>query len=71
MCLILGALISSFVFLIRDKNQTKRGVGALTFRIGLSVCLFLFLFLAFKLHWIAPHDLQTTPINERAPLRTR
>ncbi len=58
MLIILGALISSLVFLVRDKGKSERPVKALTWRIGLSLCLFVFLFLAFKFHWIAPHDLQ-------------
>ena len=62
---ILVALFSSLIFLIRDKGKTNRPVKALTWRIALSLGLFLFLFLAFKLHWIAPHDL--TPVtNETA-----
>lgn len=55
---ILAALMSSLVFLVRDKGRKERSVKALTVRIGLSVGLFIFLFLAFKFHWIAPHDLQ-------------
>lgn len=55
---ILAALMSSLVFLVRDKGRKERSVKALTWRIGLSVGLFVFLFLAFKFHWIAPHDLQ-------------
>ncbi len=55
MLIILGMLISGMVFLVRDKGQSKRTVKALTWRIGLSVSLFIFLLLAFKLHWITPH----------------
>ena len=60
MLMILGVLFSSLMFLVRDKDKgkTDRTVKALTWRIGLSLSLFIFLFLAFKLHWIAPHDLQ-------------
>lgn len=58
MLFILAALMSSLVFLVRDKGRKERSVKALTWRIGLSVSLFIFLFLAFKFHWIAPHDLQ-------------
>jgi NhaP-type Na+/H+ or K+/H+ antiporter len=55
MLLILGMLISGMVFLVRDKGQSKRTVKALTWRIGLSLSLFIFLLIAFKLHWITPH----------------
>ena len=57
MLIILCALISSLIFLVRDKGKTERTVKALTWRIGLSLSLFVFLFLAFKFHWIAPHNL--------------
>lgn len=55
MFVILAALGSSLIFLIRDEGKTKRTVKALTWRIGLSLALFLFLFLAFSLGWIKPH----------------
>ena len=64
--IILGALISSLVFLVRDKGKTDRTVKALTWRIGLSLGLFIFLFIAFKLHWISPHDLTpAVQVNQR------
>ena len=62
--IILGALLSSLIFLVKDKGKTSRSVKALTWRIGLSLSLFLFLFFAFKLHWIAPHDLVPAPTME-------
>lgn len=55
MLIILVALGSSLVFLVRDEGKTKRTVKALTWRIGLSLLLFLFLFLAFSMGWIQPH----------------
>jgi hypothetical protein len=55
MLVILGALGSSLLFLVRDEGKTTRTVKALTWRIGLSLALFLFLFLAFALGWIKPH----------------
>lgn len=58
MLVILGSLFSGLVFLVRDKGKTERPVKALTWRIVLSLSLFVFLFLAFKFHWITPHDLQ-------------
>lgn len=53
--IILTALASSLVFLVRDQGSSQRTVKALTWRISLSLLLFLFLLLAFKLHWITPH----------------
>lgn len=55
--LIVGVLISGLILLVRDKGKTDRTVKALSWRIGLSLSLFVFLFFALKLHWIAPHDL--------------
>lgn len=57
MFVILGALLSSLIFLLRDGSQNKRSVKALSLRIGLSLFLFVFLFVAFRLGWIAPHSL--------------
>ncbi|MBA2651483.1 MAG: twin transmembrane helix small protein [Tatlockia sp.] len=55
MLVILFALGSSLFFLVRDEGKTTRTVKALTWRIGISLVLFLFLFLAFSLGWIKPH----------------
>ena len=57
MLVILAALGSSLIFLVRDEGKTKRTVKALTWRIGLSLALFIFLFLAFSMGWIKPHAL--------------
>jgi hypothetical protein len=57
MLVILGSLASGLIFLVRDEGKTKRTVKALSWRIGLSLVLFLFLFLAFSLGWIHPHGL--------------
>ena len=55
MFVILLSLASGLIFLVRDEGKTKRTVKSLTWRIGLSVGLFLFLLLAFSLDWITPH----------------
>ncbi len=55
MLIIISSLASGLIFLVRDKGQSKRSVKALTWRIALSVGLFVFLFLAFKFQWITPH----------------
>ena len=57
MFLILIALGSGLLGLIKNTKDSKRTVKSLTIRVVLSVSLFLFLFVAFKLQWIAPHDL--------------
>ena len=55
MLIILFALGSSLYFLIHDDGKSNRIVKALTWRIGLSVTLFIFLFIGFSLGWITPH----------------
>jgi len=57
MLTILSALGSSLLFLIRDEGKSNRTVKALTWRIGLSLGLFVFLFIAFSMGWIQPHGL--------------
>lgn len=53
---IFYALGSALYFLIRDtKGDSTRIVKALTWRIGLSFVLFLFLMIAFAMGWITPH----------------
>lgn len=52
---ILIALGSSLIFLVKDAGKTKRPVKALTWRIGISFSLFLFLLFAFAMGWISPH----------------
>lgn len=56
MLVILFSLGSSLFFLVRDEGKTTRTVKALTWRIGLSLILFLLLFLAFSMGWIKPHS---------------
>ncbi|RUR18081.1 twin transmembrane helix small protein [Legionella sp. km535] len=57
MIIIAGSLASGLFFLIRDTGNSKRTVKALTIRIGISLTLFIFLFVAFKLGLIAPHGI--------------
>ncbi|KTC68152.1 hypothetical protein Lbir_2754 [Legionella birminghamensis] len=56
MLVILFALGSGLIFLIKDKGSSNRTVKALSWRIGLSLLLFLFLLLAFSMGWIQPHS---------------
>ena len=51
---ILYSLASSFFFLVRDKGQSDRTVRRLTWRIGLSLVLFVLLWGAYSLGWIEP-----------------
>jgi hypothetical protein len=55
--MILASLGSGLFFLINDRGKNRRTVKALTFRIGLSVALFLLLMLAYAVGLIKPHGL--------------
>ncbi|AMP03039.1 Protein of unknown function (DUF2909) [Collimonas sp. PA-H2] len=55
--LIIGSLASALIFLMRDKGKSNRTVQALTWRVGLSVCLFLMILLLYKLGYIQPTGL--------------
>jgi hypothetical protein len=53
---IILSLVSAMVHLVHDyKGESKRMVRALTVRIGLSIMLFIVLWMAWKLGWIEPH----------------
>jgi len=51
---IAWTLLSSFYFLVRDKGEGKRTVRRLTWRVSLSLVLFLLLYVFFRLGWIEP-----------------
>lgn len=55
MLIILITLGGGLVFLIRDNGRSHRTVKALSFRIGFSIALFLFLLIAFHFRWLSPH----------------
>ncbi len=54
---ILFSLGSAGVYLVKDRGAGDRTARALTWRIGLSVALFLLLIIAYALGWIRPHGL--------------
>jgi TRAP-type C4-dicarboxylate transport system permease large subunit len=59
---ILYALGSGVYFLIHDgEKRSKNMVKALSWRIGLSLVVFVFLIIAFFMGWITPHPLFTGP----------
>ena len=55
---ILYSLGSGLYFLVREKGKADsfRVVKALTWRIGLSLLLFILLFVAMAMGWITPHN---------------
>lgn len=54
---ILYSLGSGLYFLVKHKDKSTDVVKALTWRIGLSLLLFILLFVAYGFGWIAPHQL--------------
>lgn len=52
---IFFALGSALYYLVKDRDNSDRIVKALTWRIGLSIVLFIFLMLAFAMGWITPN----------------
>jgi hypothetical protein len=59
---IVISLGSGLYFLLTDKGGSKRMVNSLTVRIGLSVALFVLLFIAWYFDLIQPH-----PVMPLAP----
>lgn len=54
---IIVSLGSALYHLVRHKDHSEQTVKALTLRIGISLALFVFLFLAFAAGWIRPHGI--------------
>jgi Protein of unknown function (DUF2909) len=52
---IVISLGSGLYFLLTDKGESRRMVNSLTVRIGLSVALFVMLFIAWVFELIQPH----------------
>lgn len=51
---IVASLASGLVYLFKDEHDSRRLVKALTWRIGLSVALFVVLLLAYALGLVEP-----------------
>lgn len=54
---IFFSLGSALYFLVRDKQNSTRTLKALTWRIALSIILFIILIFAFAMGWISPHSI--------------
>ncbi len=56
--LIIGSLACALVFMMRDgrdgKPKTNNMVRALALRVGISILLFVFILISYKLGWIEP-----------------
>jgi len=51
---IVYCLGSSFYFLVKDKGQGERTVWRLTWRVALSLILFVLLYVSFLFGWLHP-----------------
>ncbi|MFZ2315591.1 MAG: twin transmembrane helix small protein [Gammaproteobacteria bacterium] len=52
---ILFCLGTALYYLVTEKGDSTRIVKALSWRIGLSILLFILLFVGFAFRWITPH----------------
>ena len=57
MAVIAYTLFSAAYGITHKSSGTERTAKSLTWRIGLSMSLFFFLFVAFALGWLQPHGL--------------
>jgi hypothetical protein len=55
LAVILVTLASGLVYLVRDRGRSDRTVRSLTWRIGLSIALFILLLLGYAAGLIQPH----------------
>jgi type II secretory pathway pseudopilin PulG len=53
--LIISALFSSFYYMYKDQGKSDRAVRALTWRIGMSIFLFILLMIGAYTGLIEPH----------------
>lgn len=54
---IFFSLGSALYYLVKGKDNTDKIVKALTWRVGLSIVLFIVLMIAFAMGWITPHSI--------------
>ena len=54
---IIGSLFRALYYMIRDKGQSTRAVRALTWRVGLSITLFLILMIGYHFGFITPQGM--------------
>ena len=57
---ILYSLGSSFILMIRDKGEGSRALHRLMWRVGLSLFLFILIYVMYQLGWVEPSG---GPIN--------
>jgi hypothetical protein len=54
---ILASLAAALYGIVRDKGHSSRTVWAPTYRVGLSIALFILLWIAQACGWIQPHGI--------------
>ncbi len=59
--LIIASLFAGLYFVMKDKGRSNRAVNALTFRIGFSILLFVFILVSYWMGWIHPTGIPLTP----------
>jgi len=64
---IVYSLASSFFFLVRDKGTGDRTVKRLTWRIGLSLALFVMLWGAHEMGWLDPSSNGPVKVSNFTP----
>jgi RsiW-degrading membrane proteinase PrsW (M82 family) len=65
--IIVGSLGSALYYLLKDRGRSPRTVKALTFRIGLSLGLFILLLLGYQFGLLQPHGLKPGAHSATAP----
>lgn len=63
LAIIVFNLGAGLYYMMRDKGRSDRTLNALTWRIGLSVTLFLLLILGFATGILEPHGIGALPSN--------
>jgi cytochrome bd-type quinol oxidase subunit 2 len=53
---VIFSLGQALFFMMKDQDDDRRTVWALTRRIGLSLLLFAMVIIGWKMGWIHPHD---------------
>lgn len=57
MFFILYSMGSALYYLMKEPSRSTKVVKALSWRVGLSLILFLLLLLVYSLGWITPHSI--------------
>jgi len=59
---IVGTLMTSMVFLVKDPSNRKRTLTGLKIRVALSVTLVVFVLFSYYMGWLRPHPI--VPVAE-------